>query len=1272
LFSYPDHLYVEARMFPQNSTRSPNATDLSRSIGSIEAQPRSPFQLGGCVRWLWLTFVLYSVPLLTPTATHATASLVGQGELRGAERGSSLPAPAALPDPQLPTAVPSSTQDTPPAGTATGPSAPVGGTPPATAATRVTQDDLKTQSEAALATDLDEETKKKVQEWYKSAAERVSRLEALPQLAADLQQRLATADQRAEQWRSAGQLSVEPARFDLNTSTLADVQKEAADTEAQIRQWKERIAALDTERVVLVDRRREITTRITSLPERLAEAQNQLQASAPEGEPAVVTQARRTATQAEVALWEAELPVLNLERDYIDGEISRDILRLERDSLTAKIDLETRWLQQVTEAVNLKREQEAQRALAEAELQRASVPLPLKTLADEIAELALEQKALSERLSAQQSQKDKVSERLKKLREQFDSSQQKVRSVGLTSTIGFLLRKQRGDIPTATELNQLRLVPGRISDVQLQLLQVDDQRNELILFDNLALQLLNLTGEQRERSSSERFLIQEATDLLKAKRESLDNLHRNLDAYFNMLVETDTAVVQLTELSGNYRNYIDERILWIPSSRPLFRYFDVMAIDRWLFQPELLQQFGAAIIGDFMSEWFWWLLFGTLWFTTKVQGYHWRREIVSLAREASSGTCSSFRPTYRALFGTIMISLPWPALLWFLGWRVDAVVNLTGDALRSSMEIQGLGKGLAAAGLGLLPLECLRNLCRDSGLGMAHFGWSSLTLRSVGRLLRVVIFVGLPLVFLTTALHWVDPVLGEDLLERLCFLVACGVFLLATYRTFEPTQGLLRNYYSRHQGGWSERLRYLWFTLGCLTPITLALLTMVGYYYSAYQLSLRLYAMFWLVIGLMVGSELIARWILVQRRRVLIEQAKQRRAQAAVALTATEAISPPVDADVAAAAAVDAQKDWQEKLAQQTKQSQNLLTSVVVMIAIVGSWLIWADVIPALRVVYQQNLWTIVETVSTANGTNTGDAPITKEVVRAITPTDLLQALLVLLMTFVIFRNLPGLIDILVLNQLPIDASSRNAIAAVLSYLVIVIGTIWSARCVGVYWTQVQWLVTALTFGLAFGLQEIFANFVSGMIILFERPVRVGDVVTVDGVTGVVTQTRARATTIRDFDLKELLVPNKEFITGRVLNWTLSDEVTRLVLPVGIAYGSDVVLASRLLLEATQNHPQVMADPAPSVTFEAFGESALNLVVRAYVAKLGDRLRVTSELLTQFTVTLDAHQIEIPFPQRDLHIRSLPPAWANPPTRQTPSGSATASTPELPPEPGRS
>jgi potassium efflux system protein len=1124
----------------------------------------------------------------------------------------------------------------------------------ATAAPRITQDDVKVQLEAALAANLDEETKKKIQDWYKSATERIARLEALPGRAAEWQQRMATADQRAEQLRETSKLSVEPARFNLPTSTLAEVQKEATETEAQLRQWKERVAALDTERDAMSERRREIVTTIAALPERLAELRQQLEAAVPEGESAFVTKARRAAAQAQLALWEAELPVLNLERDYLDGEISRDILRLERDALVARIDHETRWLQQVNEAINVKRDAEAKQALQQAESQRINVPPPLQSLADELKDLALEQTKLSEQLAEQQQRRDSVSDRLRSLREQFEATQKKVRSVGLTSTIGFLLRKQRGDIPTANELQKLQLAPGEIGEVQLQLLQTDEQRGELVLFEDLAKQLLQIEPGRDALSSEERRLVQQAIELLQAKRESLDTLHRNLDSYFNMLVEVDTDVHELTDLAEQYLSYIDERILWIPSSRPMLRHFKFSDIDRWLFEFDIWQQAGQLLVQDFFNDWMWWLLFLTAWFTLQLQGPRWRAAITRLAREASSGACSSFLPTLRTLVYTILIALPWPSLLWFVGWRMEVAVGASFEFLRSTLELQGMGRGFSSAGLGLLPLECLRHVCRETGLGGAHFGWSTATLKAFGRLLRLVIACGLPLVFLTTTLHWVDPVLGEDLLERACFLVGCGLLLYAAQRVLHPKRGLLRSHYAQHVGGWSERLRFVWFALGILAPLFLAGLTMVGYYYSAYQMALRLYAMFWLVICLLVGSELLARLILVERRRVFIEQAKQRRAQAAAGTAPT---GNKDDADVGTAAAMDAQKDWQEKLAEQTKQSQNLLRSVVVMMAVVGTWFIWADVIPALRVVYQQNLWTTTELVSEDAVEGTPAAEVgTKEVVRNITPTDLLQALIVLLMTFVVFRNLPGLIDILILNQLPIDGSTRNAVAAVFSYVVIVVGLVWAAGSVGIYWNQVQWLVTALTFGLAFGLQEIFANFVSGMIILFERPVRVGDIVTVDGVTGVVTRTRARATTIRDFDLKELIVPNKEFITGRVLNWTLSDEVTRLVLPVGVAYGTDVERASQLLMAATQRHPQVLSEPAPSVTFEAFGDSSLNLVVRAYVAQLGDRLRVTSELLTTFHQVLNENRVEIAFPQRDLHIRSLPPGWSLTPVQGDEAG----------------
>lgn len=1187
----------------------------------------------GSLAVLWVCLSFYSFGELSPTATASSPLWVA--------------AYSAVQTPQP------SQDDT----TATPPNAPTA-TPPATplanGSLRPTQDELKAQFDAALESGLDEENKKKVQEWYKSTAERLTRLDTMPARLAEFQQRIATADQRAEQWRETSHLSVEPARFNLATSTLAEMQKEALDVETQIRQWKERIIALDTERDSFVERRRELTTRISAMPERLAEEKLQLQAPPPENEAPAVTKARRTATQIQIALWEAELPVLMLERDYIDGETTRDILRLERDWLTARIDLETRWLQQVNEEIRVKRTDEARVALEQAEQQRASVPESLQALADEIKDLAVEQASLSEKISAQQFQRDAIALQLKTLREKFESTQKKVRSVGLTSTVGYLLRRQRSDIPSPVELNQLKLAPGQIGEVQLQLLQIDEQRDGLILFDEMARQLLNLGTETRDWTAAERLLAQRATEMLKAKREALDNLYRNQDAYFNMLVEVDTDLQQLIEVSQDYRSFIDQRILWIPSSRPLFRYFDWANLDRWLFEINLWQQLGEVLGQDFIGQWVWWILFGTLWFSMKLQGYHWRAEILRLSREASSGACASFQPTLQALVYTTLISVPWPLLLYFLGWRIEAAVSVVSDAVRSQIELQGLGQGFSSAGLALLPLECLRNICRESGLGVAHFGWNAGTVGRTSRLVRLVIYMGLPIVFVTTAMHWVDPVFGEDLLERVCFVVGIGVLLYLAFRVLEPQRGLLRGYYVKNTGGWAERLRYVWFGVGVGAPIFLAALAATGYYYTAYQLSLRMYSMVWLIIALIVGSQLIARLILVERRRVFIEQAKQRRAQVAAGANSDS----KVDADVAAAAAMDSQRDWQEKLAQQTKQSQNLLNSVGLMLAIIGVWFAWADVVPALRVVLQQNLWTTTEIVSASGdaGALVGEL-ITKEVVRQITPTDLLQAVIVMLMTIVVFRNLPGLVDILILNQLPIDASTRNAAAAVSSYMVIVIGLVWSARLVGVHWTQVQWLVTALTFGLAFGLQEIFANFVSGIIILFERPVRVGDVVTVDGVTGVVTRTRARATMIRDFDLKELIVPNKEFITGRVLNWTLSDEVTRLTLPVGIAYGSDVEQAIRLLLNIVQQHPLVLSEPAPSVNFEAFGESSLNLMVRAYVGQLGDRLPVTSELLRGFYRTLNDHQIEIPFPQRDLHIRSITAQWPETPKESAP-GSA--------------
>jgi potassium efflux system protein len=199
-------------------------------------------------------------------------------------------------------------------------------------------------------------------------------------------------------------------------------------------------------------------------------------------------------------------------------------------------------------------------------------------------------------------------------------------------------------------------------------------------------------------------------------------------------------------------------------------------------------------------------------------------------------------------------------------------------------------------------------------------------------------------------------------------------------------------------------------------------------------------------------------------------------------------------------------------------------------------------------------------------------------------------------------------------------------------------------RMLGFSWSTVQWLAAGLTVGLGFGLQEIFANLVSGLIILIERPVRVGDFVTVNGVSGHVTQMQLRATTIKDLDSRELIVPNKKFITEDVMNWTLSDRTTRVIIRVGIAYGSDTKKAQQVLQQVARANPLVKNIPMPEVVFAAFGESTLDFELRVMIATREVYFRVVHELNMAIDEGFRASGIEIAFPQRDIHVRGLPEA----------------------------
>lgn len=263
---------------------------------------------------------------------------------------------------------------------------------------------------------------------------------------------------------------------------------------------------------------------------------------------------------------------------------------------------------------------------------------------------------------------------------------------------------------------------------------------------------------------------------------------------------------------------------------------------------------------------------------------------------------------------------------------------------------------------------------------------------------------------------------------------------------------------------------------------------------------------------------------------------------------------------------------------------------------------------------------------------------------RWITVGDLLAAAVVLLVTWIAVRNLPGLLEIALWQRLPVDRGVRYALSTLTRYAIVLGGLLLALGTVGIRWQNVQWLVAAMTVGLAFGLQEIFANFVSGLILLFERPIRPGDVVTVGSVSGTVNRIRIRSTTITDWDRKELIVPNKEFITGQVVNWTLSDPTQRLVLRVGVAYGTDPSRAAEVLLAVARGDPRVLREPAPSVVFMGFGESSLDFDVRVFLSGPEQIMQVRHDLNVGFTAALREAGIEIPFPQRVVHLRGPLPA----------------------------
>ena len=227
-----------------------------------------------------------------------------------------------------------------------------------------------------------------------------------------------------------------------------------------------------------------------------------------------------------------------------------------------------------------------------------------------------------------------------------------------------------------------------------------------------------------------------------------------------------------------------------------------------------------------------------------------------------------------------------------------------------------------------------------------------------------------------------------------------------------------------------------------------------------------------------------------------------------------------------------------------------------------------------------------------------------------------------------------------IFSRLTIDEGTQYTLSRISHYVIMVIGAVVAFQFIGIDLTGLAVILGFLSVGIGFGLQNITSNFVAGLILLFERPIKVGDRIIVDEQEGDVIEIKMRSTTIRTLNNIAVIVPNSNFVSSTVVNWSYGDRRVRLEIEVGVSYGSDLDAVVRVLKEVSGEHPEVLKLPAPDVLHTGFGDSAWNMKLRAWIAEPRRHLEVSSDLNCAIVRRFRENRIEIPFPQRDLNLRS--------------------------------
>ncbi|EKB16273.1 miniconductance mechanosensitive channel MscM [Aeromonas veronii] len=896
-----------------------------------------------------------------------------------------------------------------------------------------------------------------------------------------------------------------------------------------------------------------------------------------------------------------------LELEQLSAQQRNDLGKLKLQELNLAIADEDEWQASLLTQQNQLRREKTEQALEESERLRKQLTTDMPLLLEQQQQnqaLSIQLGTLEDQIERVQDEQRSVDKNLFELNELVNSVREQLEWLQISNAYGENLRSKLSDLPPQFPLDKLEsaIVSARMAKYQYESEQ-DGLKDTRQLRDKL------MAEEEVTLDRPQQAVLD---NLLKARRQLLTRLNDASDT----LIQEQT---RLKLLYSRQNSKIDEireisasHLFWMPDVRP-FTPQVMLGIpaaltlafnpDNWLQLPYAIAEnsplsLTLAGIGLLVLAWSWFKL-----------ARHLNLYCDHIAPRIGKVTQDKFSLTSRLLLRSLLAALPLPAM-------VLMVRGLLEGAWQYPFAV-AVARGLGEIWFLLLALVMARHLTLERGILIHHFRWPREQVQKVWGQFRTLLLVLIPSFFVQGMANSYQEHAFYDSLGRMAFMIGALWLLLFFARlnrerlplTWGQTD-MTKPHLLHH---------FIWNSL-MLAPLLAVIGALFGYFYTSRTLLRQLELSLLMGLGCLLVYYLARRWMLIQRRRLAFERAKSKRAEILAQRGREEG------QDELSSETPDVVEETELDLDTISAQSLGLVRTLLMLGFTMLVVVQWSDLNSAFSFLSNIEVWQVSSKIGGI------------EQLSAITLQDLMLTAFVFILTVVTARNLPGLMELTLLQHLSLSPGTGFALTTTSKYLVILIGALTGFSMLGIDWSKTQWLVAALSVGLGFGLQEIFANFVSGLIILFEKPIRLGDTVTIRDLTGTVTKIKTRATTIVDWDRKEIIVPNKAFITEQFINWSLSDAITRVKLRIRIGLTRDPKLVQRILEESIQASTLVLETPTPEVFLIEFTDSALIYEIRLYVNNMDHRMPITHEVHSLVLEKMQQQGLTLPHQQIDIHL----------------------------------